>query len=95
MSGDLFDVLGRGVSERHRARIGEHGGRVRWQRQEGEQLKDTRVQEIADGERRRQDDHKHDNEFGEEDQRPRGRCTNYAARVTNEPCGAAGRPRTL
>ncbi len=96
MGGDLLDVLLGGVAERHGARIGEHGGGVRGQREKSEHLEYARIEKVGDGERRRQYDHEHDHKLGEEDERPGGRGAHNAACVAHEPGGAAARrPRTL
>ena len=83
--GLFLDVLGRGIVQRHRARIREHGGRMRRQRQYNEHMENDRVYEAAYSVWRRQNDHEHDHELGVEYEKPGNGRTYEAAYVFYAP----------
>ena len=94
IGGHLLDVLGRGVAERHCARIGEHGGEMGGEREEYERVEQDGVEQISDRVRRRQDHDEHDDELGVEYEKPRDARAYHAARVFDAPRARHDQPRT-
>mgnify|MGYP001810937863 CR=1 FL=1 len=93
--GHLLDVLGRGVAQRHRARIVQHRRQVRGDGEKGERLKYARVDEAADGERHGQHDDEHDDELGEHDERPGHDGAHDATCVLHAPHAVRYGPGTV